>query len=174
MFRSSGPWNFEILIKDSDTGSPSLVAVRMKYWFAYQFWYWELWMENLWGGEWKHYFVNFFLRACFSCRWVRFGAVGFIYQSAFTNSMHVQSTYTPYLQYLQSEEPLEFSLGHTYSRRLQDVFKTSCKNIFKISSRRLQDVFKTSSKHLQDIFKTSCKDLFKTFSKRIIKLNCSC
>ena len=52
-------------------------------------------------------------------------------------------------------------LGHTSSRRLQDVFKTS--------SRRLA---KTSSRHLQDVFKTSCKDIFKTFSRRIIRLNC--
>ena len=84
---------------------------------------------------------------------------------------------------------------------LQDVFKTSWKNVFKTFSRRLQDVLKTSSRHLQDTFKTSwqdvfktsskcyqeilqkrlqdilktsCKDIFKTFSRRIIKLNCSC
>ena len=46
-------------------------------------------------------------------------------------------------------------LGHTFSRRLQDIFKTfwSCP---------------------QDIFKTSCKDVFKTFSRCIIELNCSC
>ena len=75
-------------------------------------------------------------------------------------------------------------LGHTSSRRLQDVFKTSsrrlqdiwprclqdvfktsCKNVFKISSRRPQDVFKTFWKRLQDNFKT--------FSRRIIKLKCS-
>ena len=54
----------------------------------------------------------------------------------------------------------------TFSRRLQDVFKTSCKKVFKTSSRRLQDVLKTSSKRLQDIFETS--------SRRIINLNCSC
>ena len=73
-------------------------------------------------------------------------------------------------------------LGYTSSRRLQDVFKTSCQDVFKTFSRRLQDVlqkrlqdiFKTSSKHLQDVFKTSCKDIFKTFSRHIIKLNCSC
>ena len=41
-------------------------------------------------------------------------------------------------------------------RRFQDVFKTSCKSVFKTSS------------------KTSCKDMFKTFPRRIIKLNCSC
>ena len=92
----------------------------------------------------------------------------------------------------------------TSSKRLQDVFKTPCKNVFKTSSRRFQDIFKTtsrriakaSSRYLQDVFKTFsrslqdifktfwrrlqdvfkmfCKDLFKTFSKRIIKLNCSC
>ena len=39
------------------------------------------------------------------------------------------------------------------SIRLQDVFKTSCKNVFKASSRRLQDVLETSSWHLQDVFK---------------------
>ena len=52
-----------------------------------------------------------------------------------------------------------FRLGHTSSRRLQ--------NVFKMSSRRLQDVLKTSSRSLQDIFQTSCKDIFKTFSRRM-------
>ena len=33
---------------------------RMKYLFVYQFWYWELCVENLLGGERKHYFVGFF------------------------------------------------------------------------------------------------------------------
>ena len=32
----------------------------------------------------------------------------------------------------------------------------------------------TASRRLQDVFKTSYKDIFKTFSRRIIKLNCSC
>ena len=79
---------------------------------------------------------------------------------------------------------------NTFSRRLEDVLKTSWQDVFKTSSKRLaktssrclQNVFKTSSrrlaktssKRLQDIFKTSCKDIFKTFSRRIIKLNCSC
>ena len=31
-----------------------------------------------------------------------------------------------------------------------------------------------SSRGLQDIFNTSCNNVFKTFSRRIIKLNCSC
>ena len=84
-------------------------------------------------------------------------------------------------------------LGHTSSRRLQDVLKMSSKRledvfarrlqgVLKTYSRRLQDIFQTSSKRLrdvlqnrlQDIFKTSCKDTFKTFSVHIIKLNCSC
>ena len=66
-------------------------------------------------------------------------------------------------------------LGHTSSRRLQDVFKTSCKNFFKRSSRSLQDVLQ---KRLQDIFKTSSRrlakassrylrDVFKTFRRRL-------
>ena len=70
-------------------------------------------------------------------------------------------------------------------RRLKNIFKMPCKNVFKTSSRCLQDVFKTSSKRLQDIlqkclqdiFKTSSRgfgDVIKTFSGRIIKLNYSC
>ena len=55
----------------------------------------------------------------------------------------------------------------TFSRRLQDVFNTSSKNVFKTSSRHLQDVFKTSSRRLQDILKTSCYDVFKTSSKSL-------
>ena len=55
----------------------------------------------------------------------------------------------------------------TFSRRLQNVFKVFCKNVFKTSSRRLQDILKTSSRRLQNFFKTSCKDFF---SRRIILL----
>ena len=80
-------------------------------------------------------------------------------------------------------------LGYTSSRRFQDVFKTSCQDVFKTFSRRLQDVlqkrlqdiFKTSSRRFEDVFKTSSRrlekrlqDIFKTSSRRIIKLNCSC
>ena len=39
-------------------------------------------------------------------------------------------------------------LGHTSSRRLQDVFKTTCQDVFKVLSRRLQVLFKTSSRRL--------------------------
>ena len=61
-------------------------------------------------------------------------------------------------------------LAKTSSRRLQDVFKTSSgclQDIFKTSSIRFEDVF-------EDVFKTSCKDVFKTFSGRIVGLICSC
>ena len=47
--------------------------------------------------------------------------------------------------------------------RLEDVFKTF--------SRRLA---KASSRLLQDVFKTSCKDIFNMFPRPIIKFNCSC
>ena len=52
--------------------------------------------------------------------------------------------------------------GYTSSRRLQDVFQTSCQDVFKTFSRRLQEVlqnrlqniFKTSSRRFEDVFKT--------------------
>ena len=40
---------------------------------------------------------------------MRVGGVDIIHQSAVANSMHLQSTYTPHLQYLQSEARLESS-----------------------------------------------------------------
>ena len=40
---------------------------------------------------------------------MRVGAVGFIHQSAVTNSMHLQSSYSAHLQYLLSEAHLESS-----------------------------------------------------------------
>ena len=49
-------------------------------------------------------------------------------------------------------------LGHT-SWRLQDVFKTSCKNVCKTSSRRLQNVFKTSSRLLAKISSRRFQDI---------------
>ena len=55
----------------------------------------------------------------------------------------------------------------TFSKRLQNIFKTSCKNVFKTSSRRLQDI-------LEDIFKTSLRRfhkvlVFRTFLGRYAK-----
>ena len=68
----------------------------------------------------------------------------------------------------------------TFSRRLQDVFNTSCQDVCNNSSRRLaetssrhlQEIFKFFCTRRQDIFKTSWKDVFKTFPRRIIRLNC--
>ena len=78
---------------------------------------------------------------------------------------------------------LAIRLQDVFKTSCQDIFKTfsrrlqgSCKNVFKTSSRRLQDVFKTSSRHLQDVFKTyyqvkvffvkQFQDIFETYSKR--------
>ena len=58
----------------------------------------------------------------------------------------------------------------TSSRHLQNVYKTFSRGLAKTSSRHLQDAFQT----FWDVFKTSCKDVFKTLSRRIIKLYCSC
>ena len=50
-------------------------------------------------------------------------------------------------------------LVHMSSRRLQDIFKTSCQNVFKTSTRRLQDVL---PRRLQDVFKTSSRHVANT------------
>ena len=50
---------FEILVEESNTCGPSSIAIRMKYLFAFQFWYCERFAENRWGGDRKHCFVNF-------------------------------------------------------------------------------------------------------------------
>ena len=54
-------------------------------------------------------------------------------------------------------------LAHTLSRRLQEVFKTSCQDVFTIFSRRLEDVlpnvFKTSSRHLAEMSSRSSEDV---------------
>ena len=63
----------------------------------------------------------------------------------------------------------------TFSRRLQDVlprlhwniFKTSCKNVLKISSRRFQEVFKTSSRRLAKMSSRCFQDVLKTSSRRL-------
>ena len=62
----------------------------------------------------------------------------------------------------------------TSSRRFQDVFKTTSRRVYRdqyiclghTSSRRLQDVFNTSSRHFQGIFKTSSRILAKMYSRR--------
>ena len=89
--------------------------------------------------------------------------------------------YSPYSYVFRShlQDVLKTRLGHTSSRRLQDVFKMSSRhlkdvlpsqNVFKTSSRSTQDVLKTSSRRLQDVFKTSSRhlqDIFRTSSKRL-------
>ena len=68
-------------------------------------------------------------------------------------------------------------LGHMFSRRVQDVFRTSSRHlqdVLKTSSRRLQNVFKTSSRRIQDLFKTSSRclrDVFKTSSRLPSKIS---
>ena len=75
---------------------------------------------------------------------------------------------------------------------LQDVFKTSCKNIcmnifilmiclfkksskhFAKTSRYLEDVLKTFWRRFQNALQRCLQDIFKTSSGHIIKLNCSC
>ena len=48
-------------------------------------------------------------------------------------------------------------------RRLENVFKTSCKNVFNKSSRHFDDVFKTFLSHLQDVLQRCLQDIFKTY-----------
>ena len=58
--------------------------------------------------------------------------------------------------------------------RLQDIFKTSCQDVFKSFSRRLQgvlqkrlqDIFKTSSICLQDVLQKLLQEIFKTSPRR--------
>ena len=48
----------------------------------------------------------------------------------------------------------------TFTRRLQDVFKTSCQVVFK---KVCKNVFKTSSRHLQDDLQRYLLDVFKAY-----------
>ena len=47
----------------------------------------------------------------------------------------------------------------TYSRHLQDIFKTSSGSLAKTSSRRFQNVFKTSSRHFTKMSSRRFKDV---------------
>ena len=73
-------------------------------------------------------------------------------------------------------------LGHAFSRRFQNVFKTSCQDVFQTSSRHfqdvlqnsLQDIFKTYWRCFKDVLKTPSRylqDVFKTFSRRLAKMS---
>ena len=59
-------------------------------------------------------------------------------------------------------------LQKTSSKLLQDVLVRT--NIFVLSI-RLQDVFKPFSRRLQDVFKTSCNNVFKTYSKCLLDVS---
>ena len=61
-------------------------------------------------------------------------------------------------------------LGHTSSRRYQDVLRKRLQDILKTSSRHFQDIFKTS-RHLQDILLRRFQDVFKTSSRRLAKMS---
>ena len=58
-----------------------------------------------------------------------------------TSSRRVQDVFKTFSRHLQDVLP----------RCLQDVFMTSCKNVFKTSLRLLEDVLKTSSRRFQDV-----------------------
>ena len=52
----------------------------------------------------------------------------------------------------------------TFPRRLQDFLQEHLQGICKTFSRRSEDVFKTSSKRLQDVLQNCLQDIFKKFS----------
>ena len=58
-FRSSGAWNFVVLVEDSDIRGPSSITIRMEYVFDFQTWCCEPCVKNPWGGGRKHYFDSF-------------------------------------------------------------------------------------------------------------------
>ena len=77
-----GAWNFEILVKDSNTGGPSSFTVRMEYLFAFQFWKCKFFVKNRWGGRGgggggggggAESIILLILVICcsFTCRWAR-------------------------------------------------------------------------------------------------------
>ena len=79
------------------------------------------------------------------------------------------------LRHLDQDKYVDLSL------RLQDICIFVLKTNRFVAIIPLQDVVKTFSRRLQDVFKMSCRDDFNKFSrrrqdlsKRIIKLNCSC
>ena len=58
-----------------------------------------------------------------------------------------------------------------FSRRLEDIFKTSSKRLEDLFARRLEDVLKTSWRRLENLLKTSWQDVLKTSWRRIAKTN---
>ena len=74
-----------------------------------------------------------------------------------------------YLSHMSSEDVLIETNIFILVICLQDVFKTSWKNVFKTSSRRFENVLKTSSRHLQDVLARCLQDVFKMLSRNLAK-----
>ena len=70
------------------------------------------------------------------------------------------------LSHTSSEDVFKTSCSRQTYSSWPEVFKTSSRR-FKTCKKRLE---KTSSRHLQDILKTSCKNVFKKFSRRFAKI----
>ena len=68
VFRISGGINCWDPVQDSDTGGPSSITVRMEYLFAFQYWYWELCVENRWGRNLQTHHVDSTLKRSFPRR----------------------------------------------------------------------------------------------------------
>ena len=85
-------------------------------------------------------------------------------------SRRIYSPYSHVFRRRLDQDPY-IRLGHTSSRRVQDVlprrfqkvFKTSSRRLAKTSSRRFQDIFKTFLKRLQDVLQKCLQDIFKTY-----------
>ena len=84
------------------------------------------------------------------------------YQDEYIHLTHTSSedVFKTFSRRLDQDQHIR--LGHTCSRRLQDVFKTSSRRLVKTSSKRL---VKTSSRHLQDVLQRCLQDLFKTYHR---------
>ena len=93
-----------------------------------------------------------------------------------TSSKRFQNVFKKFARRLQDVLQKRQHLQDVLPRRLQNVFKKSCKNVFKTSSRRFQDVLQ---RYLQNVFKTyhqvklflltSLRDVFNTFLRRTAK-----
>ena len=83
----------------------------------------------------------------------------FIKMNIFTLLIRLQKTSSRRL-----DQDQYICLGHTSSRRIQDVFPRRLQNVLQ---KHLQDIFKTFSRRLQNVFKTSSRHLAKTFSRRL-------
>ena len=90
-----------------------------------------------------------------------------LYQDEYTWPNHSSSedAFKTYSKLLGQDQYIR--LGHTSSKRLQDVFKTSYQDVFKTSC---QDVFKMFLRPFQDVLPRRLQNVFKTFSRRLAKM----